>query len=66
VLEVLPHPADRRTGCRILAQAEGWIVAILLALRSENLAMEIPKVLGAREHVYTYLAEEVIHSLPQS
>jgi ATP/maltotriose-dependent transcriptional regulator MalT/two-component SAPR family response regulator len=48
----------------ILKQAEGWIVAILLALRSENLSIEIPKILGAREHVYTYLAEEVIQSLP--
>jgi len=50
----------------ILDQAEGWIVAILLALRSENLTIEIPKILGAREHVYTYLADEVIHSLPES
>lgn len=48
----------------ILKQAEGWIVAILLALRSENLSIEIPKIFGAREHVYTYLAEEVIQSLP--
>ena len=50
---------------QILEQAEGWIVAILLALRSENLSIEIPKILGAREHVYTYLADEVIHTLPE-
>ncbi|MBN2044192.1 MAG: hypothetical protein JW757_04155 [Anaerolineales bacterium] len=50
---------------QILEQAEGWIVAILLALRSENLSVEIPKILGARQHVYTYLADEVIHSLPE-
>ncbi|MGD2027903.1 MAG: tetratricopeptide repeat protein, partial [Anaerolineales bacterium] len=48
----------------IMEQAEGWIVAILLALRSENLTVAIPKILGAREHVYTYLAEEVIKTLP--
>ncbi len=50
---------------RILTQAEGWIVAILLALRSENLSLEIPKITGAREHVYTYLADEVLRSLPK-
>ncbi len=66
MLEVLPHPAYSRSVKAILDQAEGWIVAILLALRSENLTLEIPKITGAREHVYTYLADEVIHSLPES
>lgn len=49
---------------QIASQAEGWIVAILLSLRSNNLALDIPKIAGAREHVYTYLADDVIRSLP--
>jgi LuxR family maltose regulon positive regulatory protein len=49
---------------RIIEESEGWIVAILLALRSENTTIEIPKILGAREHIYHYLANEVVSSLP--
>ncbi len=50
----------------IREQAEGWIVAILLTLRSDNLTIEIPKIIGAKEHIYTYLADEVIDRLPQT
>jgi len=49
---------------KIASQAEGWIVAILLSLRSENYTLDIPKIIGAKEHVYTYLADDVIRSLP--
>ena len=49
---------------QIASQAEGWIVAILLSLRTKNLALEIPKIVGAKEHIYTYLADDVISKLP--
>lgn len=40
-------------------RADGWIVAILLAIRSmDNGAF--PKITGAMEQVYDYLAEEVV------
>ncbi|MBT3239665.1 MAG: tetratricopeptide repeat protein [Chloroflexi bacterium] len=48
---------------RIIEESEGWIIAILLALRTENTTIEIPKILGAREHIYQYLANEVVSSL---
>jgi LuxR family maltose regulon positive regulatory protein len=50
---------------RIIEESEGWIIAILLALRSENSTIEIPKILGAREHIYHYLANEVVSSLSE-
>ncbi|MDA1329753.1 MAG: hypothetical protein DWG76_01225 [Chloroflexi bacterium] len=41
-------------------RADGWIVAIMLAIRSmENGAL--PKFVGATEQVYGYLAEEVVN-----
>jgi ATP/maltotriose-dependent transcriptional regulator MalT/two-component SAPR family response regulator len=49
---------------QIIAESEGWIVAILLALRSKSSTIEIPKILGAREHIYQYLANEVVSALP--
>lgn len=48
---------------RIIKESEGWIVAILLALRSESSTIEIPKILGAREHIYRFLANEVVSAL---
>ena len=45
---------------QIITESEGWIVAILLALRSGSSTIEIPKILGAREHIYHYLANEVV------
>jgi ATP/maltotriose-dependent transcriptional regulator MalT/DNA-binding SARP family transcriptional activator len=50
---------------RISEQAEGWIVAILLALRSNNLSISIPKIVGARDHVFNYLADEVFQSVSE-
>jgi LuxR family maltose regulon positive regulatory protein len=49
---------------RIIEESEGWIVAILLALRSESSTIEIPKILGAREQIYHYLANDVVSTLP--
>ncbi|MEN8243147.1 MAG: hypothetical protein ABFS17_14640, partial [Chloroflexota bacterium] len=49
---------------QIIAESEGWIVAILLALRSKSSTIEIPKILGAREHIYHYLANDVVSALP--
>jgi ATP/maltotriose-dependent transcriptional regulator MalT/two-component SAPR family response regulator len=49
---------------RIIEESEGWIVAILLALRTETSTIEIPKILGAREHIYRYLANDVVSALP--
>jgi ATP/maltotriose-dependent transcriptional regulator MalT/two-component SAPR family response regulator len=49
---------------RIIEESEGWIVAILLALRTESSTIEIPKILGAREHIYRYLANDVVSALP--
>ncbi len=54
------HPDQAK---RIIEESEGWIIAILLALRTENSTIEIPKILGAREHIYQYLANEVVSSL---
>jgi LuxR family maltose regulon positive regulatory protein len=48
----------------IIQQADGWIVAILLALRDGSLSIAIPKLEGAREQVYDYLAQEVYERLP--
>lgn len=50
---------------QIIEESEGWIVSILLALRTKNTTIEIPKILGAKEHVYSYLADEVIQSQPK-
>jgi DNA-binding SARP family transcriptional activator len=42
-------------------QSDGWIVAILLALRTTDNLGAIPKLTGGTEKVYEYLAEEVIN-----
>ena len=49
----------------IIDQADGWIIAILLALRDNSLSIAIPKLEGAREQVYDYLAKEVYDGLPE-
>lgn len=51
---------------KISDQAEGWIVAILLALRSNNLSISIPKIVGARDHIFNYLADDVFRSVSDS
>ena len=51
---------------KISDQAEGWIVAILLALRSNNLSISIPKIVGARDHIFNYLADDVFRSVSNS
>lgn len=48
----------------IIDQADGWIIAILLALRDGSLSIAIPRLEGAREQVYDYLAKEVYDELP--
>jgi len=48
----------------IIEHADGWIIAILLALRDDSLSIAIPKLEGAREQVYDYLAKEVYNQLP--
>ncbi len=50
---------------RISEQAEGWIVAILLALRSSNYSISIPKMIGARDHIFDYLADDVFQSVSE-
>ena len=49
----------------IIDQADGWIIAILLALRDGSLSIAIPRLEGAREQVYDYLAKEVYDGLPE-
>jgi ATP/maltotriose-dependent transcriptional regulator MalT/DNA-binding SARP family transcriptional activator len=44
-------------------RADGWIIAILLAIRTME-GGTLPKFPGAIEHVYDYLAEEVISRQP--
>lgn len=50
---------------RIIEEAEGWIVAILLALRSEGTTLEIPRIAGARDYIYNYLASDVVSALDE-
>ncbi|MBN1451305.1 MAG: tetratricopeptide repeat protein [Anaerolineales bacterium] len=45
-------------------RADGWIVAILLAIRNMEQG-GIPKFEGATDQVYTFLAEEVVSSQPE-
>lgn len=45
---------------QIIKNTEGWIIAILLALRGEHPAAIIPKLAGAKEHIHQYLKEEVL------
>lgn len=47
----------------LAARADGWIVAILLAVHTLEHG-GLPKFEGATEQVYTYLAREVIQRLP--
>lgn len=49
----------------IIDQADGWIIAILLALRDGSLSIAIPRLEGAREQVYDYLAKEVYDGLSE-
>jgi ATP/maltotriose-dependent transcriptional regulator MalT/DNA-binding SARP family transcriptional activator len=44
--------------------SEGWIVAILLAIRGKKPNISLPKIKGATDQVFTFLAEEVINTLP--
>src|SRR3989304_6370880 len=41
-------------------RADGWIIAILLALRTMENGV-LPELSGGIEHIYTYLAEEVVN-----
>jgi len=49
----------------IIDQSDGWIIAILLALRDGSLSIAIPKLESAREQVYDYLAKEVYDELSE-
>ncbi len=42
-------------------RADGWIVAILLALRTMDSQGSIPQLTGGTEKIYEYLAEEVVN-----
>jgi LuxR family transcriptional regulator, maltose regulon positive regulatory protein len=48
----------------ITSQSEGWITSILLAMQDWKPSIVIPKLAGAREQVYEYLAKEVYTGLP--
>lgn len=45
-------------------RADGWIVAILLALRTMENGV-LPSLTGKVEHIYNYLAEEVVNRLAE-
>ncbi|MCW5876595.1 MAG: hypothetical protein KIS85_06900 [Anaerolineales bacterium] len=45
-------------------RADGWIVAILLALRTMENGV-LPSLTGGTEHIYKYLAEEVVSRLSE-
>lgn len=47
----------------IIANTEGWIIAILLALRSKNLTNAIPRLAGAKEQIFKFLHDEILSSL---
>jgi len=48
----------------IAVQSDGWITSILLSLRKDAPSVAIPRLAGARESVYDYLAREVFSHLP--
>jgi ATP/maltotriose-dependent transcriptional regulator MalT len=48
----------------IVQQADGWIIAILLAFRDGTPSAAIPKLAGARERVYDFFGKEVYAYLP--
>lgn len=45
---------------QIIINTEGWIIAILLALRSKNLTTAIPKFAGAKDHIFEFLEDEIL------
>lgn len=47
----------------IIVNTEGWIIAILLALRSKNLTNAIPRLAGAKEQIFKFLHDEILTSL---
>jgi len=46
---------------QIIENTDGWILAILLALRGEHPAAIIPKLAGAKEQIHIYLKEEILN-----
>jgi len=48
----------------IIQQADGWIIAILLAFRDGTPSVAIPKLVDARERVFDYFGKEVYAYLP--
>ncbi len=50
----------------LVKNSEGWIVAILLAIRGMNTGSTLPKIKGATEQVFSFLAKEVIDNLPNT
>lgn len=48
----------------IIQQADGWIIAILLAFRDGTPSIAIPKLAYARERIYDYFGKEVFKYLP--
>ena len=48
----------------IIQQADGWIIAILLAFRDGTPSVAIPKLADARERVFDYFGKEVYKYLP--
>jgi LuxR family transcriptional regulator, maltose regulon positive regulatory protein len=57
------HLTDQQAE-EITSQSEGWVMSILLGMRDWNSAAGLPKVAGAREQVYQYLAREIYNQLP--
>lgn len=48
---------------QIIENTDGWIIAILLALRGEHPAAIIPKLADAKEQIHKYLKEEILDNV---
>lgn len=67
-LQALVRQTEHRTltdeqAHHLLTAADGWIAALLLASRSEELGAPLAAT-GAREHIFKFLADEVLAQQP--